>query len=500
MASRAGWRRWNLKDYPEMIFSGMIPLQKSPGPEALRNILIVAAHPDDWECGMGGTALLLKDKYRIHVCITTRGQRGLGKEPSEETVKIRAKEAANACEKIGAKLYFLDQMDGDALAGKDKIGRIVQLLKDLDPAIIFTMWGIEVPDHAAVSAMTRIALLRTGMIHDREIYFFEAGRGGQTNQFKPDLYVNIGAVKAAKDELIRCHVCQNADDKLAQLHEQQNRFHGWVARCDFAEPFKTWYPLINSRWEKRPRNTLLDLDADGLSRPCEGNREVLIVGTHPDDWEIAMGGTALLMKDKFNMHVLILTRGEAALGGERRDEIAALRKTQAEEGCKKIGAQLHLLDFPDGQLTGGQEVVDAVLEQVNRINPGIIFLHWPMDKPDHAAAAIAGSKALCINGMIHDREIYYFGVQQETLAHFDPDLYVNISGVIEKKRELIAMHDLPSHPPGALEQEALETNRFFGKANRCGYAEGFRTHYPLVNHRWNKKTRFSLLNLLARRF
>jgi N-acetylglucosamine malate deacetylase 1 len=490
----------NMKKILFIIAAGLLSALSFPQAPAvkdtMRNILIVTAHPDDWEDGMGGTALLLKDKYHIHVCIVTKGQRGLSKEPSEETVKIRAIEAANACKLVNAELHFLDKVDGDALADKTGIDQVVKLLNDLNPVMIFTLWGIEVPDHAAVSNMTRMALYQTGMIHDREVYFFEAGRGGQTNQFEPDLYVNITDVKEKKDDLIRCHVCQNKDDGMRKHHEEQARFHGWVARCDYAEPFKTYYPITNIRWDnKRPQYTLLNLETPELLKPYETNKDVLIISTHPDDWEISMGGTALLMKDKYNIHVLILTRGEGIKPNKPGVNPAEARSQQAAEGCKKINASLHIMNFPDGKLTDEKELVDSILYWVNKINPGMIFMHWQFDKPDHAAAAIASSKALSINGMIHDHEIYYFGGLPATLKHFDPEFYINISSVAGEKEKLVHLHEMPIHEDGSLAKSIMEANHFYGVINSCDYAEGFRTQYPLINHRWNKKTKFSLLKL-----
>jgi len=490
----------NMKKIILVITAGLFCLyafpQNKPKKDNLRNILIVTAHPDDWECGMGGTALMLKDMYKINVVIVTKGQRGLGKEPSEETVKIRAIEAANACKMVNGNLRFLDQVDGDAYPDQKSIDTLAAIMTRLDPAMIFTLWGVDVPDHAAVSNMTRMALYKTGMIHDREVYFFETGRGGQTNQYEPDLFVNITDVKAKKDSLIRCHVCQNKDDGLVNRHSRQAEFHGWMARCDFAEPFKTYYPMINNRWDgKRPSYTLLNLEPAGIQHPYENNKEVLIISTHPDDWEISMGGTALLMKEKYNIHVLILTRGEGIKPHVAGVDAAKTRMQQAADGCKKINASLHIMNFPDGGLSGNKELTDSILYWANKINPGIIFMHWQFDKPDHAAAAIASSKALAVNGMIYDHEVYYFGGLPGTLKEFEPDFYVNISSVAKEKEALVHLHESPIHEDGALVKSIMEENHSWGIPNGCEYAEGFRTHLAMINHRWNKKTRYSLLKL-----
>ena len=108
---------------------------------------------------------------------------------------------------------------------------------------------------------------------------------------------------------------------------------------------------------------------------------------------------------------------------------------------------------------------------------------------------IIATKALASTGMIHDRQIYYYSVGTENLAHFEPEFYVNISDVKDEKKELLDMHILASHSEGLLEKMAFQANEFYGLLNRCKYAEGFRTHYPMVNHRWDKKALHWLLDL-----
>lgn len=461
------------------------------------NILIITAHPDDWEDGMGGTAYLLSKEYNIHVIIATKGERGLESQGKtfDETTPIRIKEAQNACDKIGAKLHFMGKIDQEVHADNQGIDQVVELLEELDPKIIFTMWNVEIADHAGAGAIAIQALYRTKMIYDREVYFFEASRGYQTNHFNPDIYVNITSVIDKKMELIRCHVCQNPNDDMAMHHKETNKFHGDVARSNYSEGFKTYLPLINARWDKNPTYSLLNIEEVELKHPYDNNKEVLIICAHPDDWELAMGGTALKMKDKYNIHVVILTQGEAALDLDKAEATAKLRKEQAEKACAKINATLHIMDFGDGKLVTSKAAVDSVVAQLNTIKPGIVFCHWGIDKADHAAAANICTKALNTSKMIYDMEIYYFGGALQNLSQFEPEIYVNISDVADEKRELIEMHALPNHKEGMLEGIAFEANKYFGLINRCEYAEGFRTQFPLINHRWEKKTKFSLLDL-----
>lgn len=232
--------------------------QDKPGGDKLRNILIITAHPDDLEIGMGGTAYLLKDKYHIHIAIASRGERGLSKEPDANTAALRTKHAELSAEILKAKVHFLGKIDGEIYADKDAVDKVVQLLKELDPAIVFLLWPIDKPDHAAASTMALMALAKTGMMHDREIYFFEVGRGGTTNRFEPDVYVDITPVWQEKVELVRIHELREGG-RLVKMAETCAKNHGPINRCKYAEAFKPIYPFTNNRWNKRIRCTLMDL-------------------------------------------------------------------------------------------------------------------------------------------------------------------------------------------------------------------------------------------------
>jgi LmbE family N-acetylglucosaminyl deacetylase len=468
------------------VFVSVSSFSQTPAKEnAKPDVLVITANIRDFKSGMGGTALMMKDTYKFHILICAEdGQCPEYKKKTENVAKM-----------VNASVYFMKKTGKETDGTDEGIDRIDSLMKEVDPAIIFTLWGIESPEQAVVSTMARVAMYRTRMIYDRELYFFRSGCNGQTNQFEPDFYINISEVKAKKDELLNCEKDKKKRGLLLKDNEIQDSFYGKAALCSYAEPFRTYYPIINSRWGKKPHNSLLGLAPAGITKPDDNNKDVLIIGTHPDDWEIAMSGTATLMKDKYRLHVLILTEGEMGMGKENMEECAKTRIQQAIDGSKKINAPLHIMKFPDSKVTATKEMVDSIVYWANKVDPAIIFMHWPMEKPDHATAGNACLKALSVNGMINDREVYYFGVQQSTQKCFTPDLYVNISNVVEIKKELITMHDLPSHKKGELLESALEMNKYFGSINNCGYAEGFLLHNPMINFRGNNKTRYSLLEL-----
>lgn len=248
-------------------FSCLIAQTNSETTKTKKSVLFVTAHPDDWEGCMGGTALLLaKNGYEINVLIATKGERGVKDDEGNKLTdfvmsgEIRAKEAQNAVNLIKGNLYFMGKIDGEVYADKKGVDTVVHYLNKIKPDMIFTMWGVDVPDHAATGHMAIKALWETGMIHDKEVYFMEAGRGGQTNQFDPDFYVDITNVYEEKLELVRCHESQNRDDRLAKI--KTNHIHGQLARTEQAEAFKSYYPMVNHRWGKKIKFSLLELTQD----------------------------------------------------------------------------------------------------------------------------------------------------------------------------------------------------------------------------------------------
>jgi LmbE family N-acetylglucosaminyl deacetylase len=125
--------------------------------DTLRNILIITCHPDDWELGMAGTAYLLKDKFRIHVIVASDGELGntwntTGK-PDPEVAKLRVAHSNKAAKKIQAINHFFKMKDGGVFATEQAVKRTTELVKEIDPQIIFLHWPIDKPDHAAAAAM-----------------------------------------------------------------------------------------------------------------------------------------------------------------------------------------------------------------------------------------------------------------------------------------------------------------------------------------------------------
>jgi bacillithiol biosynthesis deacetylase BshB1 len=112
--------------------------------------------------------------------------------------------------------------------------------------------------------------------------------------------------------------------------------------------------------------------------------DVLAIGAHPDDVELGCGATlAKLAKSGRRVGILHLTRGEAGTRGT-----VAERRREAELAAALLGAvELAILDCGDGGLRAGPAEEDALVTELRRLRPELVFGPTPADRhPDHGRA------------------------------------------------------------------------------------------------------------------
>ncbi|MCQ2389983.1 MAG: PIG-L family deacetylase [Kiritimatiellae bacterium] len=202
---------------------------------ARENIVLVEAHPDDLP-GHMGTALLLAQKFNVHVVDFTHGERGLGEAGYRDgsTAKLRTAEETAVCGEAGFTLHWLDEIDGDSFASRETCNKLAELLKTLKPRAVFCHWPVDThPDHV-MSAATAMKAVRLAKISP-EIYFHEQDR--QSRSFTPAYYVEIAPVVARKAELVAKYVCQQGA-AIAKRKDESNIVYGRNSGLNKAEVFQ----------------------------------------------------------------------------------------------------------------------------------------------------------------------------------------------------------------------------------------------------------------------
>lgn len=230
------------------LLSGALPLAAGAGfkaqagsssassePKKL-NVVCVGGHPDDPESGCGGTLGRYSQRgHNVTLLYLTRGENGIKGKTRAETAEIRTKEALSACKILGGKPLFAGQINGDCQINNARYDEFHQLLSAQDPDLVFTHWPIDTHiDHRAASNFAYESWVRQKKSF--ALVYYEVMSGGQTQNFHPDLFVDITETWEKKKAACFAHESQDPSDFYA-WHEQMERFRGLEAQVGRAEAF-----------------------------------------------------------------------------------------------------------------------------------------------------------------------------------------------------------------------------------------------------------------------
>lgn len=212
----------------------------------------------------------------------------------------------------------------------------------------------------------------------------------------------------------------------------------------------------------------------------------LVVGPHPDDQELGMGGTiALLVRQGHKVHLLDVTNGEPTPLGS--PEIRARESTQA---AALLGVQRSCLGLPNRQVIFSMENRHLFASAYRLHRPDVIFLPYPVDAhPDHVAVTRIGEDARfdakltncpTITGQpfYPKRIIYYFCTHLR--MSFQPAFCIDISSTIEIKMQAIRAYESQFIRNSSTVPDMVRTiSAYFGGRIGAAHAEPFFTHEVL---------------------
>ncbi len=194
---------------------------------------------------------------------------------------------------------------------------------------------------------------------------------------------------------------------------------------------------------------------------------ILAIGPHPDDIEFGCGGTLIKYAQKrHNVYLLILTMG--SIGGNPE-----IRKKEQEDAAKFMKAkQVFWGDFKDTEIPVNKTLISAIEEVINKTKPHVIFFNYIDDThQDHRVIAQA-----CASATRYIKEALHYEVP--TSQNFQPDIFVDIGDVLDKKLELLKIHASQVDKTGVENLTIFESARscatFRGYQGRVKYAEGFK--------------------------
>ena len=231
---------------------------------------------------------------------------------------------------------------------------------------------------------------------------------------------------------------------------------------------------------------------------------VLAIGAHPDDIEIACAGTlAKCVKRGDKVIVAHLCKGDLGHVIIPPDELTVMREQEAKRAGALAGIEVISGGFGDLDIfSDNKESRDRVVDIIKYANPDVIITHDPNDyMPDHTAvsklvfdASFAASVAHYLPASGEPAQvtpIYYM----DTLAgvNFMPTEYVDITETVELKLQMLECHVsqmkwMRDHDNIDFAEFVRTCARFRGLQCGVQYAEAFTQCYA-----WPKITTKRLL-------
>ncbi|MDO5678427.1 MAG: PIG-L deacetylase family protein [Propionibacteriaceae bacterium] len=193
-------------------------------------------------------------------------------------------------------------------------------------------------------------------------------------------------------------------------------------------------------------------------------RRVLAIGAHPDDLELAAGGTLARLADAgHEIHALVMSDGSVggnadARPGEAYAGAAFMRLTNCE-----------VLGLPDTELAShDNDMVAAIEAKIVSLNPDLIFTHSSNDQhQDHEAVHWATMRA----GRRHPAILCY--ESPSVTRDFSPQVFVDIENYLDAKSAAVAIHHDQADKPYMSEQSLAGIATFRGAQGKLRMAEGF---------------------------
>lgn len=187
------------------------------------------------------------------------------------------------------------------------------------------------------------------------------------------------------------------------------------------------------------------------------SKSILVFGAHPDDLEIGMGGTiAKLSAMGYGVQPIIAT-----LPNFVKSDTKEGRKTESMLSAKVMGCKSPVfLDLPPDEMVFGRKMVTLIDSLVTKYKPDSIFTQWYGDShQDHQILTKSVISACRDQNNIFMYETTIPGGITEN--SFRPQLYVNITGTIETKKNAL----------GCFESQSVRCGEIWIPAilGRCSY-------------------------------
>jgi 4-oxalomesaconate hydratase len=232
------------------------------------------------------------------------------------------------------------------------------------------------------------------------------------------------------------------------------------------------------------------------------SRRIQVIGAHSADFVWRAGGAiAKAVEDGGTAEVVALSYGERGESGELWKEegqtienVKTVRHAEAEAAANALGAEFRALDLGDYPLQIDAAALARIADTIRAFAPDVLVTHTDTDpfNPDHpvAYAAVDRARGLAAGAgvqsafaTIRPPALFLFEPHQPELCNFTPTTFVDITSVMERKREAMghmkAQQYLQTYYAQRAEQRANHARRASGNQD-VRFAEAFQRVIPQV--------------------
>ncbi len=184
---------------------------------------------------------------------------------------------------------------------------------------------------------------------------------------------------------------------------------------------------------------------------------VLAICCHPDDMEMMMAGTILLLKDAgCDVHTINVANGCVGSTELPPAEIAAVRWAEAQASARLLGSTLHPCMVDDLEVFYTQDLIRRVTALVRQVKPDLVLTQSLEDyMEDHMNTARLASTATFLRNVANFRSIpdapavFEDAMLYHATPHIltdmmrrpiVPEVYVDITDVMDAKERMLACH------------------------------------------------------------
>lgn len=218
----------------------------------------------------------------------------------------------------------------------------------------------------------------------------------------------------------------------------------------------------------------------------KSSRTRLVVMAHPDDPELACGGSIARWAEKDNVYHIIISCGEKGTWDKHASPLLVARKREEEAkraahflGVKKV----IFLRHPDGEVSNVKTLKLELAALIRQLKPYTIVTHDPWSHffhPDHRATAHA-----VIEGIMVARDWHFYPFLLEIgLKPFraselllgiteQPNFVIDITATYKKKIKAISMHRSQLGQLPGWRKRVLDRVRKDGAPAGYKFGEGF---------------------------